>query len=164
MLESDELAAMPEYAKRLATSFNKKLCASRICTKPNNQFASAGTVEIAYAHNRYLTLLDLSWNQVRADGAICLCDSLAVNQELETLLLANNGLSIQGCKSLAKITSNSLWPKPMPGRQGLTVDQQTISNWQTASELSSLQLLHGRVLRGESKTEEDLQGLNDDPM
>uniref|UniRef100_A0A1I8H1S0 EF-hand domain-containing protein n=1 Tax=Macrostomum lignano TaxID=282301 RepID=A0A1I8H1S0_9PLAT len=61
-------------------------------------------------------------------------------------------------------TSNSLWPKPMPGRQGLTVDQQTIQLANSIGAVRAFSLLHGRVLRGESKTEEDLQGLNDDPM
>uniref|UniRef100_A0A1I8F6L6 Uncharacterized protein n=1 Tax=Macrostomum lignano TaxID=282301 RepID=A0A1I8F6L6_9PLAT len=117
----------------------------------------------------------LSWNceiayglepvlepMVRADGAICLCDSLAVNQELETSAARQpTGWSIQGCKSLAKSpeqnnridarwpgvfaqrsgrhTSNSLWPKPMARRQGLTVDQQTIQLGKPASERPSLQ-------------------------
>uniref|UniRef100_A0A1I8FCT4 EF-hand domain-containing protein n=1 Tax=Macrostomum lignano TaxID=282301 RepID=A0A1I8FCT4_9PLAT len=63
-------------------------------------------------------------------------------------------------------TSNSLWPKPMPGRQGLTVDQQIHPIGKQHRSCPSLQpcCTWAKCCRGESKTEEDLQGLNDDPM
>uniref|UniRef100_A0A1I8FPW1 EF-hand domain-containing protein n=1 Tax=Macrostomum lignano TaxID=282301 RepID=A0A1I8FPW1_9PLAT len=45
-----------------------------------------------------------------------------------------------------------------------TVDQQTIQLANSIGAVRAFSLPARRVLRGESKTEEDLQGLNDDPM
>ncbi|KAG1666022.1 hypothetical protein FOA52_010932 [Chlamydomonas sp. UWO 241] len=53
--------------------------------------------------NKYLTDLDLSWNQIRAEGVSLLCDGLEENGHLRKLNLSWNGLEDVGVKRIGEM-------------------------------------------------------------